>query len=117
MDTAKESALLCLCVIIRFNMRRTKLDVVDSQLECSPFIKETSRKMAELTPTAEPIVLWEKPTFSITNDYIEQLGLKERKKVLGYMDRGEEMVALVGHVETLIVQYEDDNLFYWENLK
>jgi hypothetical protein len=28
------------------------------------------------------------------------------------MDGEEVMVALVGHVETLIVQYEDDDLFY-----
>jgi hypothetical protein len=82
MDTARESAFLCLCVITCFNMIRTKLDVIDSQPGCSPFIKETLRKMAELTPTAEPKVLWEKPAFSIANDYIEQLGLKERKKYL-----------------------------------
>ena len=68
--------------------------------------------MAGLTPKPEPEVLWEKATFSIANDYIEQLGLKERKKVLGYIDGEEVLVTLVGHVETLIVRYEDDDLFY-----
>ena len=54
--------------------------------------------------------LWKKPTFTTADEYIRQLELKQRKKVIGYVDGEEVVVRMVGHVETHITPDDDDEL-------
>jgi len=55
--------------------------------------------------------LWKKPTFTAADEYIRQLELKQRKKVIGYVDGEEIVVRMVGHVETHITRDDDDDFF------
>src|SRR5436190_668596 len=71
------TALLMCSSLLQDNIINS--DVVDSQPECSPFIKETLRRMAGLSPSAkESLNLWEKPKFLRANNYIRQFNLHER---------------------------------------
>lgn len=56
--------------------------------------------------------LWKKPTFATANDYIRQLGLKQRTKVIGYIDGEEVVVTMVGHVEAQITRDDDGYNFF-----
>ena len=65
----------------------TNGDLVDSQPDCSPFVKETLRRMAGLSPSIkQDPILWEKTTFLNANSYIRQFDLHQREKVMGYLD-------------------------------
>ena len=54
---------------------------------------------------------WKRPTFTDAREYIWQLGLKDRKKVIGYIN-GEKVIAeMVGHVETHDIRDEDTDFY------
>jgi hypothetical protein len=54
---------------------------------------------------------WKKPIFTDAHEYIWQLGLKHRKKVIGYVS-GEKVIAeMVGHVETHDLPDADGDFF------
>jgi hypothetical protein len=105
-------AALLICNPMLWN-DMTNWNVVDSQTDCSPFVKETLSRMAGLSPPIKKSpLLWEKPAFIGANGYIRQYGLKERKKIMGYIDNEEVLVLLVGHVETQVVQEDDIGGFF-----
>ena len=62
-----------------------------------------------LEPESEDF--WEKPTFTDAEEYIWQLELKHRNKIIGYVNERKVIVEMVGHVETHDVRDEDTDFY------
>jgi hypothetical protein len=107
-------AALTICT----SMSHTKTNqfLVENQPVCTPIVKQIlgalSNPDIEETVGNKASVLWERPTFISSSEYIHELDVGNRDLCLGYF-AGEAVNAdLVGHVDTVDQMDEEEVLFY-----
>lgn len=91
----------------------TDRGIVESQPECSDFIKESLSRMAghRASPRQTPLEMMEIPRFLDAHQFLRKFKLGDRKRIIGRAGEKEVVIALVGHVETHIVAEDDDGGF------
>jgi hypothetical protein len=91
----------------------TDRGIVESQPECSDFIKESLSRLGghRASPRQTPLETMESPRFLVAHQFVRKFKLGDRKRIIGRADGKEVIIALVGHVETHVVADDDDGGF------